>query len=147
DSIKQLSNGERTGAQIQDMLVAEKQIEPNLAKVLNHADINASQSQGFINEASGPISQVFINGNIDLQALVDVIRESTTAQATDPSADLYRQQFMAALRGLPASKYNFPLTCRFVSATGAPIESEASIPIEHLIDRLQIERLVILRGS
>jgi hypothetical protein len=110
DKAAQLDNGIMTAEQLLNLLVADERIKHLLSEMTQQNqrdDIDASQSQGFIANPTGPISQVIVNGNIDAGALVELLRSSVTppAQATvaaeqDTTIALYKQQFAEALRRL-----------------------------------------------
>jgi len=115
--------------------------------------IDARGSQGSISNTSGPVIQNFYNGSFDPKVLIDLIR-GTPAPAPppeppDPTIDRYKQQFAAALEGLPApgKKYNFPLTFRHISSNSVMADAIVGIPIEQLMTQVQASPLIILRGA
>jgi len=155
EKARRLDNGQMTGEQLLNLLVADEHSAQILAagpQQNQRDEINAEGAEGTVVSSTGTLNQYFFNGSIDAVGLLNLIRPPTAAPAAPPSSapqnrtvEEYRQQIHAVCT--PPPKYHFPLSFHFVMATGAPIEPATSIPIDQLIQRIDLLKPTLLRGS
>jgi hypothetical protein len=102
---------------------------------------------------SGKKSDIDVNisDTFDPKSLIELIRNLSdkpgSVRESDTVVDQYQKQFSAALGRLNAPKYQFPLTIRTTSAQGESRATDAGIPLEGLIARIQTSRLTLLHGG
>jgi hypothetical protein len=163
-------NGRMTSEELLNLLVADDRIAHLLGQMAQQTqsggvNLGTGTSVGQMGDAvagdkvggdmvAGDKIDFHFDSHFDPKMLIELMRSSINPPASaapaarqDATIDLYRQQFVAALNGQAAPKYDFPLTFRLVSPTGAPVESGTGIPLDQLIARIQTSRMIILRGA
>jgi hypothetical protein len=168
DQAARYDNGRMTTEELLNLLVADDRIAHLLARLPSPAqsggvNLGAGTTVGQMGDAvagdavagdavAGDKIDIHLDDISDPKVLIELIRQlgagnaAAPAEQHDATIDLYQQQFIAALGGLTAARYEFPLSVRLISSQRTP-ESDMGITLDQLIARIQTSRMIIMRGA